>query len=151
MKFYEQFYRTRTKNLPNETLCEALTCYKVSERVVYYWWVIFLITTILRTTFTWTFLAARKVSKYGVFSGPYFTAFGLNTEIYGVSLRIQSECGEIRTRKNSVFGHFSRSSSSKYSNAHDNRNLWQWLIYPILSQCYIFPPENFRKIRSFLK
>ena len=24
-----------------------------------------------------------------------------------VSLRIQSECGKIRTRKNSVFGHFS--------------------------------------------
>ena len=27
-----------------------------------------------------------------------------------VSLRIQSECGKIRTRKNSVFGHFSRSA-----------------------------------------
>ena len=25
-----------------------------------------------------------KVSKYGVFSGPYFPVFGLNTEIYGV-------------------------------------------------------------------
>ena len=33
------------------------------------------------------------------FSGPYFPAFGLNTERYGVSLRIQSEYGEIRTRK----------------------------------------------------
>ena len=38
------------------------------------------------------------------------TAFGLNTEIYFVSLRIQSECGKIRIRKNSVFGHFSRSA-----------------------------------------
>ena len=27
-----------------------------------------------------------KVSKYGVFSGPYFLVFGLNTEIYGVNL-----------------------------------------------------------------
>ena len=27
----------------------------------------------------------RKVSKYGVFSGPYFPVFGLNTEIYGVN------------------------------------------------------------------
>ena len=27
----------------------------------------------------------------------------------GVSLRIQSECGKIRTRNDSVFGHFSRS------------------------------------------
>ena len=34
--------------------------------------------------------------KYGVFSGPHFPAFGLNTE--RVSLRIQSECGKIRTK-----------------------------------------------------
>ena len=50
-----------------------------------------------------------KESKYGVFSGPYFPAFGLNTERYGAFFRIQSECGKIRTRKNSVFGHFPRS------------------------------------------
>ena len=29
-----------------------------------------------------------KVSNYGVFSGQYFPAFGLNMERYGVSLRI---------------------------------------------------------------
>ena len=46
------------------------------------------------------------MSKYWVISGPYFPAFGLNTEKYLVSLRIQSECGKIRTRNNSVFGHF---------------------------------------------
>ena len=57
------------------------------------------------------FHTVRKVSRYGVFSGPYFPAFGLNTERSSVSLRIQSECGKIRTRKNSVFGHFSRSDS----------------------------------------
>ena len=56
---------------------------------------------------------AWKESKYGVLPGPYFHAFGLNTERYGVSLRIQSECRKIRTRKNSVFGHFSRSASCK--------------------------------------
>ena len=33
------------------------------------------------------------------FSGPYFPAFGLNTEGYGESLRIQSECGKIKFRK----------------------------------------------------
>ena len=55
-----------------------------------------------------------KVSKYGAISGPYFPVFGLNTEIYGVNLhiqsnlRIQSECWKMRTRNNSVFGHFSR-------------------------------------------
>ena len=32
------------------------------------------------------------------YSGPHFPAFGLNTERYGESLRIQSECGKIRTR-----------------------------------------------------
>ena len=32
------------------------------------------------------------------YSGPYFPAFGLITESYGVSLRIQSECGKMRTR-----------------------------------------------------
>ena len=52
---------------------------------------------------------AWKVFKYGVFSSLYFPVFGLNMERYSVSLRIQSECGKIRTRKNSVFGQFSRS------------------------------------------
>ena len=52
-------------------------------------------------------LAAWKASKYGVISGPYFSTFGLNTERYFVSLRIQSECGKIRIRKtNSKYGHF---------------------------------------------
>ena len=50
---------------------------------------------------------ARKVSKYIFFSGPDFPAFGLNTLRY--SLHIQSKCGKIWTRKNSVLGHFSRS------------------------------------------
>ena len=31
------------------------------------------------------------------YSGPYFPAFGLNTERYGVSFRIQSKCEKIRT------------------------------------------------------
>ena len=45
---------------------------------------------------------------YVAFSGPYFPVFGLNTEIYDVNLRIQSEYRKIRNRKNSVFGHSSR-------------------------------------------
>ena len=32
------------------------------------------------------------------YSGPHFPALGLNKERYSVSLRIQSECGKIRTR-----------------------------------------------------
>ena len=48
---------------------------------------------------------AWKVSKYRVFSGPYFPVFGLNTETGSVNLPIQSQYRKIRTRKNSVFGH----------------------------------------------
>ena len=33
------------------------------------------------------------------FSGPYFPAFGLNMERYGLSIRIQSKCGKIRATK----------------------------------------------------
>ena len=55
------------------------------------------------------------------YSGPYFPAFELNTEIYSVNLRIQSECWKIRTRKNSVFGYFSHSASS-----------WSWISIRIV-------------------
>ena len=33
--------------------------------------------------FFYTATTARKVSRYGIFSGPYFPAFGLNTGKYG--------------------------------------------------------------------
>ena len=58
------------------------------------------------------YYTAWKVSNYGVFSGPYFPVFGLNTEI-SVNLCIQCEYRNIRTRKYSLFGHFSRSVRSK--------------------------------------
>ena len=45
-------------------------------------------------------ITAWKVSKWEVFSGPYFPVFG--------NIRIQSEYMKIQTRKKSVFGHFSR-------------------------------------------
>ena len=58
----------------------------------------------------WISTTACKVSKYGVISSLCFPVFGLNTEIYPVNLRIQSEYRKIRTGKNSVFGHFSGSA-----------------------------------------
>ena len=74
----------------------------------YFWW-----STVKnflgRPTVVGDIYTAWKVSKYGVFSAPYFLAFGLNTEKYEISLHIQSECGKIRTTKNFVFAHFSRS------------------------------------------
>ena len=45
------------------------------------------------------------------FSGSYFPLLGLNTEIYGVNIRIKSKYGKMRIRKNSIFGHFSRSEN----------------------------------------
>ena len=53
-------------------------------------------------------VTARKVSKCGVFLGPCFPVFELNTEIYSVNLRIQSKYGKAQTRKNYVFGHFTQ-------------------------------------------
>ena len=44
-------------------------------------------------------LHCAKSVRLRNFSGLYFPAFGLNTERQGASLRIHSECGEIRTRK----------------------------------------------------
>ena len=41
----------------------------------------------------------EKIVRIRSFSGPYFPTFGLNTESYSVSLRSQSECGKILTRK----------------------------------------------------
>ena len=55
------------------------------------------------------FSKTLTLSKYGVISDPYFHVFGLHTEIYEVNLHIESEYRKIRTRNNSVFGHFSRS------------------------------------------
>ena len=39
------------------------------------------------------------MSKYAVFSGPYFPPSGLNTERYSVSLSIRSECGKYGPEK----------------------------------------------------
>ena len=41
----------------------------------------------------------ERMSRFGGFSGPYFPVFGVNTEIYRVTTRINSEYSKIRTRK----------------------------------------------------
>ena len=43
------------------------------------------------------------------YSGPHFSAFGLNAKTYGVSFRIRSECWKKRTKITPEYGHFSRS------------------------------------------
>ena len=52
--------------------------------------------------------ALWKVSKFGVFSGPYFHEFRRTTEIYRVNICIQSDCGKTRTREIALFQHFLR-------------------------------------------
>ena len=69
-----------------------------------------------------TYLTKKLCKKYQVQKSHYvkcmqirsffwsvFSRILTDPKRYEVSLRIQSECGKIRTRKNSVFGHFSRS------------------------------------------
>ena len=43
-------------------------------------------------------LTMRESVRIRSYSGLYFPAFGLQTERYGLSLRIQSKCEKIRTR-----------------------------------------------------
>ena len=52
----------------------------------------------------------KKCPNTEVFPVRIFPHSDWNTERYGVSLRIQSECGKIWTRKSSVFGHFPRNA-----------------------------------------
>ena len=89
---------------------------------------------------------AWKLSKYGVFSGPYFSAFELNTERYGVFLHIQFECGKIRTIKNSVFDSFHNVSHDNHgpmiwstiSNQYGMASFWvKILMWPLLSLYHI--------------
>ena len=65
--------------------------------------------TIFKWLFQWLERGNKRSSQRSIFhcvksvrirsySGPHFPAFGLNTERYGVSLCIQSECGKMRTR-----------------------------------------------------
>ena len=64
-----------------------------------------------------------KVSKCGVFSGPYFPVFGLNLENDGVNLRIQSKYRKIRTSKNPAVGKFSRSDDLMHNDEKWSKSL----------------------------
>ena len=56
----------------------------------------------------------QNLSKYGVFSGPYFPAFGL-----------KQRDAKARTRKNSVIGHFSHNvyNNKEIDVTQDRRNI----------------------------
>ena len=87
-------------NFSKKLSCLILTLF-YTPLLVSHW------TCIIKKQLDQIYVTAWKVSKYRVICGPYFPAFGLNTERNFASLRIQSECGKIQTRNNSVFEHFS--------------------------------------------
>ena len=98
-------------------------------------------------------LTTWKVSKYGVISSPYFPVFRLNTGIYGVNLRIQSEYRKIRTRNNSVLGHFSRSDCICEWKCLPSRwpHHWGWYYGPHKlkeSGCVVCPWQYWDQVAS---
>ena len=54
-------------------------------------------------------LLLHEKYEYGIFRGPYFPEFELNMETYKCNFRILSKYEKKRTKKASVFGHFSQS------------------------------------------
>ena len=70
------------------------------------------------------FSLCEKCPKVEFFLVRIFPVFGLYTKIYGVNFRIQSEYGKVLTRKNSVFGYFSRNVCVK---------MWKHLVFEFFS------------------
>ena len=66
--------------------------------------------------------------------GPYFPAFGVNTERYGVSLPIQYEFDKMRTRKTPNTGTFYAMSSSSKVHLHNEKPTSSQYTLPIISQ-----------------
>ena len=76
----------------------------------------------------------RENCPYSEFFGPYFPAFGLNTEIYSVSVHIQSEWGKIRTRETPNTNAFhaanwSEKSSQIYGSGSRTNSFKKWPKY----------------------
>ena len=114
----------------NQTECFFIVIAKLAE--LYFWLPycsvlsfnqIFIYKCFCRKRYT-----ARKVSKYGDFSVPYFPVFGLSTGIYYVKLRIQSKYREIRTRRNPYFDHFLHSDRCRLMWKVFSRNILSSLL-----------------------
>ena len=65
------------------------------------------------------------MSKWGVFSGPYFPTFGMNTERYEVSLRIHSECEKYGPEETPYLDTFHAVSNYHYHHHYQMRRLSQ--------------------------
>ena len=76
-----------------------------------------------------------KSASIQSFSGPYFPAFWQDAERYSVSLRIQSKCGKIRSRKTPNTDTFCAVKLVKSENPLSRYNLWlknQGNPYPLI-------------------
>ena len=71
-----------------------------------------------------------KVSKYGVIYGSYFPVFKLNTDMYRVNLRIQSEYRKTRTRNNLMWTLFTQ--CKYYAKLFQIRSLLLSKLLPLL-------------------
>ena len=72
----------------------------------------------------------EKCPNTEIFSGPYFPVFGLSTGKCGPNKTL-SLVLKILTRKNSVFGHFSRSGKDTYYELCDQKVSWDMEV-PVL-------------------
>ena len=85
-----------------------------------------------------------KIVRIWKFSGPYFAAFELNTERYGVSLRIQYECGKIRTRETLNTDTFhaldiEETAENRFSNNGPHKNTYSFSEF---FQASVFPKQK---------
>ena len=80
------------------------------------------------------------------YSGPYFPAFGLNTETYSVFLRIQSECGKIRTRITQNTTTFYAVNSVSTERIKNGRSLFNIVMLFLLMN---LSKQEFLKIASY--
>ena len=103
----------------NENLVIAVKHYRINRYqrflviFIFAWFLYF-----AQLIFSWIPVIANWISRWShcvnsvqiqSFFRSVYSRLELNTEIYSVNLRVQPEQGKIGTRKNSVFGHFSRS------------------------------------------
>ena len=77
----------------------TLVIWAIIEDLIFLWDCIFAFIILVKLIRIMNGITSWKVSISEVFFGPYFLAFGLNTERYSVSLRIPSKCEKIRTRE----------------------------------------------------
>ena len=116
------------------------------SQVVRYWWRVRLI--------VWVFPRDKHCVK-GVriwsYSGPHFSAFGVNTERYSVSLLIQSKCGKMRIRITPNMDTFYAVESQNLQVKSYQEFRYRWWRILIYSQFTCQSIDSFLEARKTLK